>query len=33
LQTKFSDKPVIIAGNDGGHFELTYGKKRGRTKA
>jgi putative DNA primase/helicase len=33
LQVKFPDKPVIIAGDDDRHLELTHGKNPGRTKA
>jgi phage/plasmid primase-like uncharacterized protein len=33
LQTRFPDKPVIIAGDDDRHLELTHGENRGRVKA
>jgi len=33
LQVKFPDKPVVIAGDDDRHLELTHGKNPGRTKA
>jgi phage/plasmid primase-like uncharacterized protein len=33
LHEKFPDKPVIIAGDDDRHLELTHGKNPGRTKA
>jgi antirestriction protein ArdC/phage/plasmid primase-like uncharacterized protein len=33
LQQKFPDKPVIIAGDDDRHLELTHGKNPGKTKA
>lgn len=33
LQRQFPDKPVIIAGDDDRHLELTHGKNPGRVKA
>jgi hypothetical protein len=33
VQKKYPDKPVIIAGDDDRHLELTHGENRGRVKA
>ena len=33
LNKKYPDKPVIIAGDDDRHLEMTYGLNPGRTKA
>jgi putative DNA primase/helicase len=33
LHKRFPDKPVVIAGDDDRHLELTHGKNPGRTKA